>query len=128
LKQNNPDRKTNFIINPTVRAMADKGLIEIMLKNLLDNAWKFTAKKKITKIEFGEIIKNNQKVIFIKDNGVGFDMTYVDKIFEPFQRQNKEYVGTGIGLTIVQRIINRHGGRIWAEGIVNEGAIFYFTL
>jgi light-regulated signal transduction histidine kinase (bacteriophytochrome) len=128
LKQNNPDRKTNFIISPMLRANADKGLIEIMFKNLLGNAWKFTSKRSISEIEFGETNYNIEKVFYIKDNGIGFDMKYVNKLFEPFQRQNKEYDGTGIGLTIVNRIIDRHKGRIWAEGKIDEGATFYFKI
>ena len=128
LKQSDPERKTNFKIDPVVRANIDKGLFEILLRNLVDNAWKFTSKNDITEIEFGKSRLNNERVFYIKDNGIGFDMNYVDKLFEPFQRQHKEYEGTGIGLAIVNRIIKRHGGRIWAEGEPQKGSTFYFTL
>jgi len=127
-KQNEPDRKTKFTVDPVVRAIVDKGLFEILLRNLIDNAWKFTSKNKLTEIEFGKLKIKNETVFFVKDNGIGFDMNYVDKLFEPFQRQNTEYEGTGIGLAIVNRIIKRHGGRVWAEGESNKGSIFYFTL
>jgi len=128
LKYGNPDRKTKLTIDPVVRANVDKGLFEILLRNLIDNAWKFTAKNEVTEIEFGKTKINNETVFFIKDNGIGFEMNYVDKLFEPFQRQNKEYEGTGIGLAIVNRIIKRHGGKIWAEGEPQKGSTFYFSL
>ena len=128
LKHGNPNRKTSFKIDPVVRAIVDKGLFEIFLRNLIDNAWKFTSQNEVTEIEFGKSKIKNESVFYIKDNGIGFDMNYVDKLFEPFQRQHKEYEGTGIGLAIVNRIIKRHGGRIWAEGEPQKGSTFYFTL
>ena len=128
LRQNNPDRKTKFTVDPVGRASVDKGLFEILLRNLTNNAWKFTSKNEVTEIEFGKVKINNEAAFYIKDNGIGFEMDYVDKLFEPFQRQNKEYEGTGIGLAIVNRIIKRHGGRIWAKGKINKGSTFYFTL
>jgi len=99
-----------------------------MVGNLLDNAWKFTSKKKDARIEFGKIQDNGGKIFFIRDNGIGFNMTYSEQLFETFQRHHTEFEGTGIGLATVQRIIYRHGGRIWTEGKEDEGAIFYFTL
>ena len=98
--------------------------------NLLGNAWKFTARCKETRIELGWMLKEDQRVIFIRDNGAGFDMTYVAKIFAPFHRlhTDREFEGNGIGLALVQRIIHRHGGKIWAESALGEGATLYFTL
>jgi light-regulated signal transduction histidine kinase (bacteriophytochrome) len=110
--------------------MGDKALLRILTQNLLGNAWKYTAKAKNAKIEFSINKLEGKMVYSIKDNGAGFDMTYKDKLFKPFQRlhSNSDYPGTGIGLAIVQRIISRHGGKTWAEGKVGEGATFYFTL
>jgi light-regulated signal transduction histidine kinase (bacteriophytochrome) len=108
----------------------DPHSMQIALTNLIDNAWKFTGKQKHPRIEFGATLKENEKIFFIRDNGVGFDMSYVGKLFGAFQRLHTmdEFVGTGIGLATVQRIIRRHGGKIWAEGKVGKGATFYFTL
>ena len=127
-QKSNPERKANFKISNSIFAACDKGLIEIMLKNLLGNSWKFTSQKEFTEIEFDMFKKDDQNIFFIKDNGIGFDMNFVEKLFEPFQRQNKDFEGTGIGLATVQRIIQRHHGQIWAEGEVNKGSTFYFTL
>jgi light-regulated signal transduction histidine kinase (bacteriophytochrome) len=104
--------------------------MRILLENLLDNAWKFTGKQANAVIEFGFTKEGEKKVYFIRDNGAGFDMMYVDKLFAPFQRLHSfdEYPGTGIGLATVQRIINRHGGKAWTEGQAGKGATFYFTL
>jgi light-regulated signal transduction histidine kinase (bacteriophytochrome) len=101
-----------------------------LLENLLGNAWKFTGKKPQGKIEFSTERNNGKKAYFIRDNGAGFDMTYAHKLFGAFQRLHEatEFPGTGIGLATVQRIINRHGGSIWAEGAVGKGATFHFTL
>jgi PAS domain S-box-containing protein len=130
LQQQNPTLQTDFIVQPGLRALGDNNLIEIALKNLLDNALKFSSKSSRAVIEFGQVEKEGGKAFFVRDNGVGFDMAYSNKLFGVFRRLHKasEFPGTGIGLASVQRIINRHGGRIWAEAKVNEGATFYFTL
>jgi light-regulated signal transduction histidine kinase (bacteriophytochrome) len=100
------------------------------MENLLDNAWKFTGKEARPRIEFGRTIKAGKSVYFVRDNGVGFDMAYADKLFGAFQRLHtkEEFPGTGIGLATVRRIINRHSGHVWAEGEIGKGATFYFTL
>jgi PAS domain S-box-containing protein len=130
LKASDPEREVEFVIKQDMVARADPNLIRIALQNLFDNAWKYTRKNKKTSIEFSFLKKDNQVIYFIKDNGVGFDMQYVDKLFGSFQRLHttQEFEGSGIGLATVQRIIHRHFGRIWAEGEINKGATFFFTL
>ena len=105
-------------------------LLRIVLENLLGNAWKFTSKKDDARIELGDTEMQGETVYFVRDNGAGFDMTYADRLFRSFQRLHKdtEFPGTGIGLATVQRIVERHGGRVWAEGAVGQGATFWFTL
>ncbi len=128
LKASEPGRQVNFEIAKGLSANADMKFVVIVLENLLGNAFKFSGKKKNTIIEFGEKIINEDEVFFIKDNGAGFNMKYYDKIFTAFQRlhSDEEFKGTGIGLAIVQRIINKHGGKIWAESEVDKGTTFYF--
>jgi PAS domain S-box-containing protein len=130
LQQQNPAIQADFVIQPGLMAQGDTGLIEIVLDNLLANAFKFSSKNPHCRIEFGKTAKDGDRAFFVRDNGVGFDMAYADKLFGVFQRLHKssEFPGTGIGLATAQRIINRHGGRIWAEAQVNRGATFYFTL
>ena len=110
--------------------MGDSNLLKVLMENLLSNAWKFTRKTENAFIEVGKTQEDGQAIYFVRDNGAGFNMKYVNKLFGVFQRlhQMEEFPGTGIGLATVQRVILRHGGRIWAEGAVNEGATFYFTV
>jgi len=130
LQRTQPERQVNFSLTPNLKARGDPGLLQAVLENLLNNAWKFTSKREQAEIEFGSKSEKDETVYFIRDNGAGFDMTYAGKLFGAFQRLHAmtEYSGTGIGLATVQRIINRHGGRIWAEGAVDQGATFFFTL
>lgn len=130
LKTNEPQRQSEFIIEDNLHANADPRLIHLALENLLRNAWKFTSTKKLARIEFGTTTKDDNPVYFISDNGVGFDTRYAQKIFEPFQRihAQKQFEGTGVGLSIVQKVVWRHGGKVWAKGEVGKGATFFFTL
>lgn len=130
IQDQDPLREVTWVIEPNVRAIADVNLIQVVLNNLLSNAWKFTSKQKSPRIEFGCLRKESMLTYFVKDNGVGFDMMHKDKLFGTFSRlhSQSEFEGTGIGLALVQRIIQRHGGSIWAEAQVDQGATFYFTL
>jgi light-regulated signal transduction histidine kinase (bacteriophytochrome) len=130
LKTIQPKRIVKFDIAPGMIARGDEKLLRVALHNLLENAWKFSSKVPEAHIEFGVTDHQGKKAYFIRDNGAGFDMTYIAKIFNPFQRLHTatEFPGTGIGLASVQRIIHRHGGKVWAEGKVGKGATFYFTL
>lgn len=125
-----PNRKGDFFIQPNMIAYVDKNLIKIAMQNLLENAWKYTRQKEHTKIEFGSKIENNETIYFVRDNGVGFDMKYVNKLFGAFQRlhSSNEFEGTGIGLATTLRVINKLGGKIWTEAEVDKGATFYFIL
>ena len=130
LQTSQPERQVEFVIGDALTAEGDAPLLRVVLVNLLGNAWKFTAKRSDARIEFGTTGENGSRQFFIRDNGAGFDMTYVHKLFGAFQRLhgNGEFAGTGVGLATVQRIIHRHGGRITAEGAVDKGATFRFTL
>lgn len=131
LTHSQPERHVTFTIAPQVLARGDLNLLKIVLENLINNAWKFTLNKANACIEFGVLSESDSETTcFVRDNGAGFDMTYVEKLFAAFQRLHttNEFPGNGIGLATVQRIIHRHGGHIWAEGIVEQGAKFYFTL
>jgi light-regulated signal transduction histidine kinase (bacteriophytochrome) len=125
-----PSRDVVFATSGDMRVRGDVSLMRIALTNLIGNAWKFTAKRVSPKIEFGIVANGTPPTYFVRDNGAGFDMTYVDKLFGVFQRLHSvsEFEGTGIGLATVQRIVSRHGGRVWAESEVGRGATFYFTL
>jgi PAS domain S-box-containing protein len=126
----NPERTVRFTLQPGLTVRADPGLLRIALDNLLGNAWKYTGKKAEAEIEFGRYNTGGEEVFFVRDNGDGFNMDYVHKLFGTFQRLHgaDEFEGTGIGLATVQRIIHRHNGRVWAEGKEGQGAAFYFTL
>jgi len=130
LQVSEPERKVGFEIAEGLAAEADARLMQIVLENLLGNAWKFSVKRKKAKIEFGATEHEGKREFFVRDNGVGFDPAEADKLFVAFQRLHtgSEFKGTGIGLATVQRIVHRHGGRIRAEGEVGKGATFYFTL
>ena len=130
LQESEPTRKVETKIRPAVLVTGDGQLLRIALENLLENAWKFTSKQNDARIEFGVTQAAGEPTYFVRDNGAGFDMTYTDRLFGPFQRLHRqgEFPGSGIGLATVQRIIHRHGGRVWAEGLVGQGATFQFTL
>ena len=130
LQEAEPERRVDCRIDPNLEAKGDPRLMKALLENLIGNAWKFTAQvtgEAQIQVTFTE--QKGQKVFQVRDNGAGFDMTYVNDLFKPFKRlhQIREFPGNGIGLATVQRIINRHQGHIWAEGRVGEGAVFTFT-
>jgi PAS domain S-box-containing protein len=129
-RQNSPARKVKVSVQKGIIVDGDRQMLEIALTNLIENAWKFTGTTENARIEFGKLLKDGKPVMFIRDNGAGFDMSYVNKLFGAFQRLHTkaEFVGTGIGLATVKRIITRHGGEVWAEGEVGKGASFYFTV
>jgi signal transduction histidine kinase len=124
------DRAVEFSADDVLPADADRRLMQVVLENLIGNAWKFTANTPAARVVLGAAPRDSEKVYFVRDNGAGFDMAYVDKLFRPFQRLHAEadFPGTGIGLATVHRIIERHGGRIWAEGEVGRGTTIFFTL
>jgi len=130
LQTREPERRVDFQIADGVFVQGDRRLLRVALENLLGNAWKFTSGRPQARIEFGAKRDGEEPVYFVRDNGAGFDMAYADKLFGAFQRLHgvHEFEGTGIGLATVQRIIHRHGGRVWAEGTVGQGATLYFTL
>lgn len=130
LQKSHPERRAEITVEPGLVVNADSHLLRIALDNLLGNAWKFTGQRDVARVEVGSLEQDGERVYFIRDNGAGFNPTYADKLFSPFQRLHgeDEFPGTGIGLALVQRIVRRHGGRIWAESIVGQGATFYFTL
>lgn len=130
LKQDQPERRVSVSIVPDLMVDGDPHLLRIALENLINNAFKFASKREETVIEFGQLPKTKERTFFLRDNGVGFDMAYVGKLFGVFQRLHSisDFPGTGVGLATVQRIINIHGGRIWAESEEGKGATFYFTL
>lgn len=130
LRRTDPARQVEIKVQPSMEADADPEALRIGLAHLLDNAWKFTRDARTPRIEIGIDRKLDRQVVFVRDNGVGFDPAYVERLFTPFRRLHspRDFAGTGIGLAIVQRVIQRHGGQIWAEGSPGGGAIFFFTL
>jgi PAS domain S-box-containing protein len=130
IKATSPEREAQITIEPQLRAQGDMNLLQIMLQNLLSNAWKYTSKKAVTEITLAKLDSQTDNVFYIRDNGAGFDMRYVKKLFGAFHRlhSNDEFEGTGIGLATVQRIVERLGGKVWAESEVGKGATFYFQL
>lgn len=130
LREAEPERQVSVDIKPGIHRRCDPRLIQIVLDNLLGNAWKFTGKTEDPEIEFSSKMQNGETICVIRDNGAGFDMAYADKLFGMYQRlhAHEEFEGTGIGLATVSRLVHRHGGRIWAESIPDKGACFFFTL
>ena len=130
IKESDKERELDIHIEPGMKIDCDEYLAVILMTNLLENAWKYSSKKSVSRIEVGQRDSHLNKIIYVKDNGVGFDMQYAEKLFQPFQRlhPDQEFPGSGIGLATVMRIINRHSGRIWAESTPDQGATFFFTL
>jgi signal transduction histidine kinase len=130
LRETAPGRQVSVDVSSKLEARGDPDLLQVVLDNLLRNSWKYTSRTTNPHIEFTSVEVDGRPVFVVRDNGAGFDMKYADKLFGVFQRLHKaeEFEGTGVGLATVQRIISRHGGKIWAEGAVGEGAAFYFTL
>lgn len=130
IRERDPSREVELVVEDDLYANVDKRFIVMLLSNLLDNAWKYTSQVPRARIEFGRRQVGGQWVYFVADNGAGFDMKYADRLFAPFSRlhKNEEFEGVGIGLATVSRILNRHGGKIWADARPDEGATFYFSL
>jgi light-regulated signal transduction histidine kinase (bacteriophytochrome) len=130
LTRRNPDRHVHYVIEPDLQASADTHLLTIVFENLLGNAWKFTGNREGAQVDVGQTVNDGELAFFVRDNGAGFDMTYVNKLFGAFQRlhTDSEFEGTGIGLATVKRIVTRHGGLVWANAVKGQGATFFFTL
>ena len=130
LQRNEPERQIQIRLAPGLTTQGDPGLLRVALDNLIGNAWKYSSKRHESRIEFGATKANDEVAYYVRDNGVGFDMKYADKLFAAFQRLHSEaeFPGTGIGLATVHRIVSRHGGRVWADAAEGKGATFYFTL
>jgi light-regulated signal transduction histidine kinase (bacteriophytochrome) len=130
LRLSNPERQVEMVIQPDMKAFGDPNLLNVVMVNLLSNAWKYTSKKPTAKIEFGQKLIKGEMMFFVEDDGAGFDNRFVEKLFQPFQRLHhpSEFEGHGIGLATVQRIVSRHGGRVYAEGRVGQGALIAFSV
>jgi PAS domain S-box-containing protein len=130
LRRAAPERAVEFVVQPGMKTRADPGLLRVVVQNLLGNAWKFTRERRHARIEMGREIADGEYVFFVRDDGAGFDPVQAQSVFKPFQRLHgsTHFEGTGIGLATVQRIVQRHGGRVWAEGAVGAGATIFFTL
>jgi signal transduction histidine kinase len=131
LSESDPHRSVEVEVQSGLVADGDPKLLRIAIANLLGNAWKFTAREPRPRIEFGALPgENGERVFYVRDNGTGFDMRHAERLFGPFQRLHTEaeFPGTGVGLATVQRVVRRHGGRIWAQSAVSHGAAFYFTV
>ena len=130
MREAEPGRAVEVKVRPGLTVLGDSRLLRIAIENLLENAWKFTAGSPSPRIEFGMTTVAGEPTYFVRDNGAGFDMAYADRLFGPFQRLHlaSEFPGTGIGLATVQRIIHRHGGQVWADGLPGKGATFHFTI
>jgi len=130
LQEAEPGRRVEFVIESDLNAVGDSQLLRAAIENLLRNSWKYTSAHLQARIEFGKSRQDGKSSFFVRDDGAGFDPRYADRLFGAFQRLHAatEFPGTGVGLATVQRIIHRHGGEIWAEGAVEKGATFYFTL
>jgi len=130
LRADDPERRVDVSVANDMIVRGDERLLRLVLQNLIGNAWKFTAPREEAVIEVGRRNDGDESVFYVQDNGVGFDMKYVDKLFGAFQRLHRrdEFAGDGIGLATVQRIVARHGGRVWAEATPDVGAAFFFTL
>lgn len=130
LRRHAPERRVEIAIAPNLQAMGDPTLLRVVLENLLGNAWKYTGARQLAKIEFSEVALDGRRAFRVMDNGAGFDMRYADRLFGVFQRLHSasEFAGTGVGLASVRRIVQRHGGEIWAEAEPDRGARFFFTL
>ena len=125
-----PERQVSIHVEPDIRIPGDLRMLRIAFENLLANAWKFSSKKTDALIAVGTTATPEGKAVFIRDNGAGFDMRYANKMFRSFQRLHStdEFEGTGIGLAIVQKVVNRHGGKVWAESEMGHGATFYVVV
>jgi signal transduction histidine kinase len=130
LQRAHPERRVTFVVEDELVTQGDPGLLRVVLENLLGNSWKFTRKHPEARIHFGALLREGERAYVVRDDGAGFDMAYADKLFRAFQRLHaaEDFEGTGIGLATVQRIVQRHGGRVWGEGAVERGAAFYFVL
>ncbi len=130
LRERWPDRRVDVEIEPRLVALGDLKLMEVVIENLLENAWKFTGGRAVGQIRIGKVVERGEHAFFVSDNGVGFDPQYAENLFGVFQRLHaaSDFPGTGVGLATVHRILQRHGGRIWAEAKADQGATFYFTL